>query len=66
MSAVHSFDHLTGSLARTEAGDTDALASLHVSLVDTGLHQFLVDFDNDGSLIALSFDALNVHFYKSS
>ena len=66
MGAVHSLDHLTGSLTLTEAGNHDLLASLHVSFVDTGLHEFLVDLDNDSSLIALSFDALNVHFYKSS
>ena len=59
--AIHGLDHLSGSLALTEAGELDALAGLHVSLVDTGLHQFLVDFDNDGSLVAFSFDALNVH-----
>ena len=59
--AIHGLDHLSGSLALTEAGELDALAGLHVSLVDAGLHQFLVDFDNDGSLVAFSFDALYVH-----
>ena len=59
--AIHSLDHLPGSFALTEAGDLDILASLHVSLVDTGLHQFLVDLNNDGSLVALLFNALYVH-----
>ena len=59
--AVHSLDHLPGSLALAEAGDLDVLAGLHVSLVDTGLHQFLVNLHDHGSLVAVSVNALYVH-----
>ena len=61
--AVHSLDHLSGSLALTEAGDHDVLAGLHVCLLNAGLHQFLVNLYNDGSLIAVSFNALDVHLF---
>ena len=66
VSAVHGLDHLPGGLALTEAGNHDLLTSLEVGFVDTGLHQILVDLHNDGSLIAVSFDALYVHWFKSS
>ena len=62
MSAVHGLDHLAGSLTLTEAGDHDVLAGLHISLLDTGLHQFLIDLDSNGSLIPISFNALYVHY----
>ena len=61
MGAVHTLDHLSGGLALAEAGDHDALAGLHISLVDTGLHQFLVNFHHDRGFVAISFRALNVH-----
>ncbi len=63
MGTIHGLDHLPGRLALPEAGELDVLAGLHVSLVDTGLHQFLVDLHNDGGFIAVSFCALNDHFY---
>ena len=47
----------------TEAGDHDVLTGLHVSGVNALLHQFLVDLDNDGSLIAVSVDVLHIHVY---
>ena len=64
--AVHLLDHLTGSLALTEARQLNLLASLQVSGVDTLLHQLLVDLDNNGSLVAVLFNALDSHGKYSS
>ena len=61
MRTIHGLNHLPGSLALTEAGNQNALASLQVSLVYTGLHQVLVNLDHDGSLVAVLLDAFNVH-----
>ena len=61
--AIHRFDHLPGSLALTEAGNHNILAGLQVCLVYTLLHQFLIDFYNDSSLIAVFLDVLYVHCY---
>ena len=66
MSTVHGLNHLPGSLAFTEAGDHDLLTGLHVSGIDTLLHQLLVDLDGDGSLIAVSFNVLHIHGLLSS
>ena len=62
MSAVHALDHLPGSLALPETGDHDALASLHVCGINTGLHQLLVDLHHDGSLVAILFGTLDNHY----
>ena len=61
MCSVHSLNHLAGSLALTEAGDHDVLAGLQISLVDTGLHELLIDLDNNSCLIAISLNALDIH-----
>ena len=66
MSAVHALDHLPGSLALTEAREHNVLALLQVSGVNALFHQFLVNFNHDGGLVALFFNALYVHNYCSS
>ena len=66
MSAVHGLDHLARCLALAEAGDHNLLAGLHVSGVHALFHQFFVDLDNDGSLIAILLNALHIHVFLSS
>ena len=61
MGTIHALNHLPGSLALPEAGDHNVLPGLHICLVDTGLHQFLVDLNHDGSLVAVLFRALDNH-----
>ena len=61
MSAVHGLDHLPGRLALPEAGQGDVLPGLHVSLVDAGLHQVMVDLHHDGGVVAVFLYALDVH-----
>ena len=66
MGTVQALNHLAGSLALAEAGNHDVLTCLQVGLVDAGLHELLVDFHHNGSVIAVLFYAIDFHFFISS